>query len=96
MALAYQNEGYDHDENENDQIKAKTADHANYGAINVAKPHFVDSYLYKGVGLLFMCSIGFGSYFCYDNPGALEVSNMDLRPSYVENTLYNMLSNINR
>ena len=32
-----------------------------------------NSYLYKGIGLLFICSIGFGSYFCFDNPGALEV-----------------------
>ena len=32
-----------------------------------------NSYLYKGIGLIFICSIGFGSYFCYDNPGALEV-----------------------
>ena len=32
-----------------------------------------NSYLFKGIGLLFICSIGFGSYFCYDCPGALEV-----------------------
>ena len=33
-----------------------------------------ESHLYKGIGLLFICCIGFGSYFCYDAPGALEVS----------------------
>ena len=87
MAPGYQNEGYD-DENETDQIKSKTADQTNYGAIDSPKSHFVDSYLYKGVGLLFMCSIGFGSYFCYDNPGALEVSKMNLGPGYIENTSY--------
>ena len=32
-----------------------------------------DSYLFKTIGLIFICSIGFGSYFCYDIPGALEV-----------------------
>ena len=32
-----------------------------------------DSYLFKGIGLLFICSIGLGSYFCYDGPGAMEV-----------------------
>ena len=33
-----------------------------------------ESYLYQAIGLLFICSIGFGSYFCYDIPGALEVN----------------------
>ena len=32
-----------------------------------------DSYLFKGIGLLFICSIGLGNYFCYDAPGAMEV-----------------------
>ena len=32
-----------------------------------------ESYLFQGIGLLFICSIGFGSYFCYDGPGALQV-----------------------
>ena len=37
---------------------------------------YPESYWYKGIGLLFMCSIGFGSYFCYDNLGALEASRL--------------------
>ena len=32
------------------------------------------SKLFQIIGLLFICSIGFGNYFCYDTPGALEVS----------------------
>ena len=31
------------------------------------------SLLFQIIGLLFICSIGFGNYFCYDGPGALEV-----------------------
>ena len=41
-----------------------------------------NSYLFKGIGLLFICSIGFGSYFCYDCPGALEVQILILNNSY--------------
>jgi hypothetical protein len=32
------------------------------------------SLCHKGIALLLMCSVGFGSYFCYDNPGALQVN----------------------
>ena len=39
---------------------------------------YPESYWYKGIGLLFMCSIGFGSYFCYDNLGALEASRLEI------------------
>ncbi|RVE64953.1 hypothetical protein OJAV_G00130730 [Oryzias javanicus] len=28
--------------------------------------------LHRGVVLIFMCFLGFGSYFCYDNPAALQ------------------------
>ncbi|XP_071453924.1 lysosomal dipeptide transporter MFSD1-like [Hetaerina americana] len=28
--------------------------------------------LHRFIALLFMCLLGFGSYFCYDNPGALQ------------------------
>ena len=28
--------------------------------------------LYKVLGLALMCLLGFGSYFCFDNPGALQ------------------------
>ena len=31
---------------------------------------------HKGIFLILMCSIGFGSYFCYDNPGALQVRHV--------------------
>ena len=31
------------------------------------------SICHKGIALALMCSVGFGSYFCYDNPGALQV-----------------------
>ena len=41
-----------------------------------------NSYLFKGIGLLFICSIGFGSYFCYDCPGALEVQFLALNNFY--------------
>ena len=40
--------------------------------VNACSMH-PDSALFKTVGLIFICSIGFGSYFCYDIPGALEV-----------------------
>jgi len=30
------------------------------------------SMCHKGMALVLMCSMGFGSYFCYDNPGALQ------------------------
>ena len=32
------------------------------------------SICHKGIALVLMCSVGFGSYFCYDNPGALQVN----------------------
>ena len=32
------------------------------------------SICHKGIALALMCSVGFGSYFCYDNPGALQVN----------------------
>ena len=53
------------DENEDNNIREENN-------VDVCSMH-PDSYLFKGVGLLFICSIGFGSYFCYDNPAALEV-----------------------
>lgn len=31
-----------------------------------------DSKCHKLFGLVLMCTLGFGSYFCYDNPGALQ------------------------
>ena len=31
-----------------------------------------DSVLMKSLALSLMCTLGFGSYFCYDNPGALQ------------------------
>ena len=31
-----------------------------------------DSVIMKSLALLLMCTLGFGSYFCYDNPGALQ------------------------
>ena len=34
------------------------------------------SICHKGIALALMCSVGFGSYFCYDNPGALQVSGI--------------------
>ena len=32
------------------------------------------SICHKAIALALMCSVGFGSYFCYDNPGALQVN----------------------
>jgi len=29
-------------------------------------------WVHRYIALIFMCFLGFGSYFCYDNPGALE------------------------
>ena len=40
-------------------------------------PMHPDSYLFKGIGLIFMCMIGLGHYFCYDVPGAMEVNLFD-------------------
>ncbi|XP_015512581.1 major facilitator superfamily domain-containing protein 1 [Neodiprion lecontei] len=40
--------------------------------------------LYRFLGLALMCLLGFGSYFCYDNPGALQddfKSDLDLTTS---------------
>ncbi|XP_069677136.1 lysosomal dipeptide transporter MFSD1-like isoform X1 [Periplaneta americana] len=40
--------------------------------------------LHRFMALLFMCLLGFGSYFCYDNPGALQdnfISDMGLTTS---------------
>ncbi|MGH0137207.1 UNVERIFIED_CONTAM: hypothetical protein FKN15_056911 [Acipenser sinensis] len=40
--------------------------------------------LHRIVVLIFMCFLGFGSYFCYDNPAALQtqiVQDMDLNTS---------------
>ena len=34
------------------------------------------SICHKGIALALMCSVGFGSYFCYDNPGALQVKRV--------------------
>ena len=31
-----------------------------------------DGFLYRSAGLILMCLLGFGSYFCFDNPGALQ------------------------
>ena len=31
-----------------------------------------DSVFMKSLALVLMCTLGFGSYFCYDNPGALQ------------------------
>ena len=31
-----------------------------------------DSICMKLIALILMCTLGFGSYFCYDNPGALQ------------------------
>jgi hypothetical protein len=33
-----------------------------------------DSCCHRSIALFLMCILGFGSYFCYDNPGALQVS----------------------
>ena len=44
------------------------------------------SICHKGIALALMCSVGFGSYFCYDNPGALQVSlNHDQDSNYLFN-----------
>lgn len=36
------------------------------------------SICHKGIALSLMCSVGFGSYFCYDNPGALQIPIMNV------------------
>ena len=35
-----------------------------------------ESTCHRSMALFLMCILGFGSYFCYDNPGALQVSKM--------------------
>ncbi|XP_037817132.1 LOW QUALITY PROTEIN: major facilitator superfamily domain-containing protein 1-like [Lucilia sericata] len=43
---------------------------------------------HRFLALIFMCLLGFGSYFCYDNPGALqEVFKKDLNITTTEFTL---------
>ncbi|XP_034484091.1 major facilitator superfamily domain-containing protein 1 isoform X1 [Drosophila innubila] len=43
---------------------------------------------HRFLALIFMCLLGFGSYFCYDNPAALqEVFKRDLKLSATEFTL---------
>ena len=37
---------------------------------------YPESYWSKGIGLVFMCILGSGLYFCKDNPGALEASGL--------------------
>lgn len=32
-----------------------------------------ESFCHRAIALFFMCILSFGSYFCYDNPGALQV-----------------------
>ncbi|XP_055546057.1 major facilitator superfamily domain-containing protein 1-like isoform X2 [Wyeomyia smithii] len=42
------------------------------------------SFLHRFMALILMCLVGFGSYFCYDNPGALQdkfKSDLDLTTS---------------
>ena len=36
-----------------------------------------ESGFHRAIALFLMCILGFGSYFCYDNPGALQVSYID-------------------
>uniref|UniRef100_A0A0K8WHX6 Lysosomal dipeptide transporter MFSD1 n=1 Tax=Bactrocera latifrons TaxID=174628 RepID=A0A0K8WHX6_BACLA len=44
--------------------------------------------VHRFIALIFMCLLGFGSYFCYDNPGALqEVFKHDLNITTTEFTL---------
>lgn len=44
--------------------------------------------VHRFIALIFMCLLGFGSYFCYDNPGALqEVFRKDLDLSTTQFTL---------
>ena len=31
-----------------------------------------NSFLHRLIALTLMCVLGFGSYFCYDNPGAIQ------------------------
>ncbi len=33
------------------------------------------SFCHRLIALVLMCLLGFGSYFCFDNPGALQVKN---------------------
>ncbi|CAO1362935.1 unnamed protein product [Diamesa hyperborea] len=42
------------------------------GAISCANICNPRSTFYRFFGLIFMCLVGFASYFCYDNPGALQ------------------------
>ena len=40
-----------------------------------------ESACHRSIALFLMCILGFGSYFCYDNPGALQVSNRNIKQS---------------
>ena len=53
-----------------------------------------DSICMKLIALILMCTLGFGSYFCYDNPGALQneiKTSMDISTYQFEN-LYALYS----
>ena len=36
------------------------------------KPTFLKAFVHRVFALMMMCLLGFGSYFCFDNPGALQ------------------------
>jgi len=66
------------------RMESKQKDHDEvdvYGAIELtgcAGSCFChpESKCHRALALLLMCILGFGSYFCYDNPGALQVSKI--------------------
>ena len=55
---------------ENNGDETPLIDTPSYSGSFVCNP---SSMCHKGMALVLMCSMGFGSYFCYDNPGALQV-----------------------
>ena len=41
-----------------------------------------EAYWFKAIGLISMCILAFGFYFCNDNPGALEASRLKTVPIF--------------
>ena len=66
----HQHDTNSNDFSENHGDQTPLIDTPGYSGSFVCNP---SSMCHKGMALVLMCSMGFGSYFCYDNPGALQV-----------------------
>ena len=53
----------------NDEPLIQSSDEANGGSSILCNPNRL---FYRYIGLFFICCVNFGTYFCYDNPAALQ------------------------